>query len=398
MASRLVWYKWRGLHPERHHMHGVCAALNPKHLKIELLQHQTLLQSCQRLPNRWQLRTADWIQLIQQWRTLTTVGFDQQKCWQLLRDRSRNQRLASGCQHIISGIQQGQSISAAMRQLPRVFPSWLIPWIESGEQSGQLGSVLGHLAATLSVQLARQRQLQQAMRYPLMVLGLAFLMLVLMLQLLVPRFATIYADMDRALPPLTALVIQWSAMPWSLMVGVPLLILGSLAIGAHVLKRLLRQRSRWQEVCYRLPGLGRWWCERHLYDDLVMVQLGLQSQMNLVQLCDLQAQYSASSYWRQQWQHARQQLQQGRPWSLSWQSTLAPELLLAAIAIGEESGQLLEQLRIATQELGYSVEQFAQRLHTVIPACALSVVSLIVMLILLAIYLPLFQLAGAVAV
>lgn len=396
--AKLQWYTWRGLHPERHHVHGVFAAINPQHLKAELLQQHTLVQSCQRLPSRWRLHTADWIQLIQQWRTLTSVGFDQQKCWQLLRDRCRTQALASGCHHIVAGIQQGQSISTAMRQLPTVFPAWLIPWIESAEQSGQLSQILGHLANTLTAQLARQRQLQQAMRYPLLVLGLAALMLVLMMQFLVPRFSAIYAGMDRAVPPLTAIVIRASEIPLPIMVGLP--ILGALLITLTI--RLFHQASKrnpqWQQWLYRTPGFGAWWCARHLYDDLIMVQLGLQSQMNLVQLCELQAQHSVSSYWRQQWRHAQQQLHIGRPWSLSWQSALVPELLLAAIAIGEESGRLPEQLELANQELGYHIDQFAQRLQTVIPACALSVISLVVMLILLAIYLPLFQLAGAVAV
>lgn len=396
--AKLQWYQWRGLHPERHHLHGVCAALNPQHLKAELLQQHTLLQSYQRLPRRWRLHTRDWTHLIQQWRTLTAVGFDQQKCWQLLRDRCRTQVLAGGCQHIVAGIQQGQSISSAMRQLPTVFPAWLIPWIESAEQSGQLSQVLGHLAATLSAKLNRQRQLQQAMRYPLVVLGLAALMLGLMMQFLVPRFAAIYAGMDSGVPPLTQLVIRASDLPLTVLVGVPTMVIGALVLSTRLLLQACQTRPNWQRWLYRMPGIGAWWCLRHLYDDLVMVQLGLQSQMNLVQLCDLQAKHSVSSYWRQQWQHAQQQLQQGRPWSLSWQAAPIPELLLAAIAMGEESGRLGEQLSLATNELSYQIDQFAQRLQTVIPACALSVISLLVMLILLAIYLPLFQLAGTVAV
>ncbi|MCH8501300.1 MAG: type II secretion system F family protein [Aliidiomarina sp.] len=386
-----IWYHWSGLHPEQHFLQGVSHATSVQHLRQTLHQQNILLQAQRPLPSLRRPAIAVWLHLLQQWLSLTKSGFDQLRCWQHLRDKSRSQQLASACQQVCLGIQQGQSLHESMAQCSDVFPSWLLPWIKNAEASGQLALTLEHLIQSLQSKNERVRQRQQALRYPLTVLVVAALLMVFMLKFLVPKFANVYQGMDAQVPALTENLIRMSQVSW-LIFG---LVAGCGIVVGYLVTMLVR---RLHHTTYQLPWLGKWLNQQVLYDDLVMIQFGMQSQIPLLTLCQQQAEQSTSPYWRSQWQRAFQQMQQGRSWHSCWQSTLAPDRVLIAIDIGEQSGQLCEQISIALADLKNDLMAFETQLSATVPALLLTVVSLLTLVILLAIYLPLFQLAGAIAV
>lgn len=389
--AKASWYHWSGLHPEQHFLQGVSQATSVQHLRQTLHQQSILLQNQRSLPSLRHVSIAAWLQLLQQWLSLTQSGFDQLRCWQHLRDKSRSQQLASACQQVCRGIQQGQSLHESMSQRSDIFPNWLLPWIKNAETSGQLALTLAHLIQSLQSKNERLRQRRQALRYPLTVLVVAILLIVFMLKFLVPKFADVYHGMDAQIPALTETLIRLSEVSW---LGFALVAGCGIFVGSGVL--ILMRRL--QEKAYRLPWIGKWLNQQVLYDDLVMLQFGMQSQIPLLTLCRQQAEQSKSHYWRAQWQRAFQQMHQGRSWHSCWQSSLAPDRVLIAIDIGEQSGQLGEQIGIAIADLKQDLMAFETQLSATVPALLLTMVSLLTLMILLAIYLPLFQLAGAIAV
>lgn len=386
-----IWYHWSGLHPEQHFLKGVSAATSVPHLRQNLLQQDILLKAQRPLPSVRRLPQAAWLHLLQQWLSLTKSGFDQLRCWQQLRDKSRTQQLASACHQVCLAIQQGQSLHEAMLKRVDVFPSWLLPWIKNAEVSGQITVTLEHLIQSLKNKNERSSQRRQALRYPLSVFVVAVLLVVFMLKFLIPKFADVYHGMNAQVPVLTETLIHISQASW-LAYGLVF------AAGVFTWYTLVILLKRLQHLAYQLPWIGKWLNQQVLYDDLVMIKFGMQSQIPLLTLCQQQAEQSKSPYWRSQWQRAFHYIQQGRTWYWCWQSTLAPDRVLIAIDIGEQSGQLGEQIGIAIADLNQDLMAFEAQLSATVPAVLLTMVSLLTLVILLAIYLPLFQLAGAIAV
>lgn len=153
----------------------------------------------------------------------------------------------------------GQPLSAAMAQHPALFPPLQVRLVAVGERAGVLPSMLAWLARAAATQQQFLRQVRETLVYPLITLGVAGAVLVLLLMVVVPEMARWYSEMlgKSPLPALTYLVIGASNL---LMVGWPVLLLPVLAgVGLTVwlLSGSLRAGRMLLTGCGWVPGGGR---------------------------------------------------------------------------------------------------------------------------------------------
>ena len=293
------------------------------------------------------------------------------------------------------GVEQGLPLSRALQlhaQLTTVEAQWLV----AGELSGQLDDTLERLGRSQDARDAWRRRLRQAAAYPLMVLAVAVGVSAWVLVAVVPTFEGLFAGMNSALPPLTQRVLDLSQT----LRAQPALFLACLASVALAGGLLLRHpRGRWglQQLALRLPGV-RQWIGLHQVG-LWSRSLGalLQSGMGIDTALTATAGLLSHPQYRWVCGEMAIQMRQGLTLSacLQRQATLFPPLAIELCAVGEQSGTLPLVLENLVQALEASLDEQVQQCTRWIEPALLLWVGVVVSVLVLALYLPLFEMGHA---
>jgi type IV pilus assembly protein PilC len=198
-----------------------------------------------RKPARWSLRNAirprEIAILTRQLATLLRAGMPLLRGLEVLGRQERNGALRRTLESLADGIKSGGTLSSAMAQHPRVFDRLYLNMIKAGEAGGVLDVVLERLARFQEKSLQLKGKVKAAMVYPLIVLGVATVILVGLLVIVVPKFKQIFADLLKGapLPGLTQAVLSIS----DAVKGHYLLSLGAM-VGGWVAFKLFSRTSR----------------------------------------------------------------------------------------------------------------------------------------------------------
>ncbi|RUO37530.1 hypothetical protein CWE13_06120 [Aliidiomarina shirensis] len=394
----MAWFHWQGLHAEQGPQKGIIEAKTEAVAKQQLYLQQIYVRSLSKLPKKIGFRHSRQFLpgFLFQWQSLLEAGFDQQLAWQHLQRNSQTEAQAEACVGVMQALAQGSGIADAMARYPHLFSAEVCAWIEVGETTGRLPDVLQGLISTMEAEKARNKQMRDALRYPLIVLGVAAITLLSMVFFLLPRFAAIYTQLDVTLPAITQTLMQLETRETQQRLLAGLAVFGTLFVFIRYRFQHWVGNPRHCLNIYQLPIVGNWLCQQHLLHDFDMLILATESAIPLQQSCELVAEHSASGYWRQQWQHASTGLSQGLTFSQTLAVSNLPDLLLQAIAAGEQSGQLTRQLQFAMKQVTLTLDNQQQRVTQILPTVVLILVSVVVLVLLLALYLPLFQLGQTV--
>lgn len=299
-------------------------------------------------------------------------------------------------QPVITGIEQGQSLSSVLARQSG-FRTSDIQLIAVAERSGQLDMQLERLAQGQARRLQLQQQVRSAMRYPLFVLIGALGVTVFLLWRVVPGFAELYRSFGAELPWLTQQImalsrqVQWLGLPF-------LLTLSSLLF-------LTRQqwhtspafRTRLFQALWRIPligpmtqahWLGLW--HRTLHETLragLPLLNALRETAALVQESPLALAQSDIADAVTQGQRLSESL-------AKWPAY--PALSTQMIAIGEESGMLVNLLDELARQFETELESRCALLLKLLEPTLMAGLGVLVGTIVMALYLPLFELGNAI--
>lgn len=388
------WYHWEALSLDHGVQYGLCKAQSLSNARHKLLRERLIVRKLTKLPQAHKSgrrKSQRILTFLKHWQELLEAGIDQHAAWGYLHQASADQTMAETTAHIQQQLAQGDTLQVALHN-KAAFPSTLSLWVGIGEQTGRLPEVLSHLYSTLSKQFEEAEATRIALRYPLTVFVLAVFMLIGMVTFLLPRFADVFAQLNTPLPALTQSVMKLNDQ--RVLQG----LLGSLLVFFALFFWIQSHWNHWlqqpamAERLYRLPWLGIYWRSTHLVRDLHMLILALNSHVPLQQACLYTAKFSASAVWRRHWTQTAEQLNQGHTLTRTQRQSNLPSELIQAIQIGEQSGRLANQLVYATQQLQRALANAREQRLSLLPTGVLIGVSAITLVVLLSLYLPLFQL------
>ncbi|HEY4249170.1 MAG TPA: type II secretion system F family protein [Lacunisphaera sp.] len=193
---------------------GGAVATQP--ISARVVTDTPLEHTAQRKLARWSLgkkiRPREVAVLTRQLATLLRAGMPLLRGLEVLGRQERNGTLRGVLESLADGIKSGGTLSSAMAQHPRVFDRLYLNMIKAGEAGGVLDVVLERLARFQEKSLQLRGKVKAAMVYPLIVLGVATVILVGLLVIVVPKFKQIFADLLKGapLPALTQAVLSIS--------------------------------------------------------------------------------------------------------------------------------------------------------------------------------------------
>jgi len=175
---------------------------------------------------------------------------------ELLKVQLSNRYFKSVIDEILAHIRGGSNLSAALGNHPKVFSRVYIQSVGVGEHVGNLTKVLRQVADYMEKDVKATKGIKGALRYPIMVSAVAFIVIGILIAFVLPAFSELYSSLGAELPPLTKMTLsafEWLTNYGLYIMGVILLVAGLLYAYTKTLDgRLLRDR-----LVLKLPLLGR---------------------------------------------------------------------------------------------------------------------------------------------
>jgi protein transport protein HofC len=297
--------------------------------------------------------------------------------------------------NIAKGVREGKPLSEMLGQYPDTFPDIYRQIISIGELTGQLDKCCLQLATQQEQQAELRDKVKKALRYPLLVSAIATIVTLLMLTLVLPEFAKIYASFDAKLPWFTQMLINTSEAlittgPW-IAGGLLLCCFGYLQkMHPHIHWKLREQR-----LLLRLPLTSRLVTDSSLGQIFQTLAMTQQAGMTLIAGLAAASASVSNLHFQAALSQIREQIIQGIPLHKAFvQSPLFPTLCHQLIKIGEESGSLDELLQKLAQLHNHKANSLADTLSQTIEPVLMAVMGIIVGGLVIAMYLPIFQLGS----
>lgn len=297
--------------------------------------------------------------------------------------------------NIAKGVREGKPLSEMLGHYPDTFPDIYRQIISIGELTGQLDKCCLQLASQQEQQAELRNKVKKALRYPLIVSAIATIVTLLMLTLVLPEFAKIYASFDAKLPWFTQMLINTSEAlittgPW---------IAGGLLFCCFGYLQKMHPHVRWklreQMLLLRLPLTSRLVTDSSLGQIFQTLAMTQKAGMTLIAGLAAASASVSNLHFQAALSQIREQIIQGVPLHKAFvQSPLFPTLCHQLIKIGEESGSLDELLQKLAQLHNHKANSLADTLSQTIEPVLMAVMGVIVGGLVIAMYLPIFQLGS----
>ncbi|MDD4849092.1 MAG: type II secretion system F family protein [Gemmiger sp.] len=374
---------------------GLCEAANKSLLYARLRANGTFLVRCFALPlPPHRLGTARLAGFCRGLSTLLCAGVPVAQALTVLAAEpglTRSQRRVYDA--LLAEVQQGNPLSQAMENRGGVFPTLLIATLRSGEGNGTMGKNAARMATHYEQEHFLEQQTANSFTYPAVLAGLLVLVVVFFMQVLLPRFQTMFAALP-TLPLPTALLL--GAHNFAQAHG-PLLVFWA-ALGALLVAAVLRLPSVQMSLArcrLALPFTGkmhRCLCTARfartlsgLYGGGAPIVSALQAGQETVGNC----------YIARQFERVIARVQAGCALSAALGAVDGFEpRLAAALLVGEETGRLGELLRALSAELDGEASAAARRLAALAEPALILIMAAAVAFVMLAVLLPLYQSYG----
>lgn len=328
---------------------------------------------------------------------LMEAGMNLVEAVALLADRARSPAGRAVLQRLLTGVQHGQSVSAAMEAIPEAFPVLFVASVRASERTGALvEGVRSFLAYQRSLNALRSK-LVSASVYPCILLVVGVLVVLFLITYVVPRFSVVYAGLDQSqLPVLSRMLMAWgqvfAAHTGSLVAGFAVVAVGILGALRLPSVRAALQRRLWQ-----LPRVGEQLRIYQLARFTRTLALLLKGGIPLPTALGMTASLLRQPALQSGLTAARQALEEGQSVAQTFhRSGLATDVGVRLLSVGERSGALHQTLeRIAQfydEENARQLDLFTRSFEPVLMVLMGVVIGGIVVLM----YLPIFQLASSI--
>jgi MSHA biogenesis protein MshG len=281
----------------------------------------------------------------------------------------------------------------SLNQFPEIFSPFFVNLVKVGETTGRLDQVFAYLAEYIELELDTKKKIKAALRYPLLVLIATVVALMVINGFVVPAFADLFRSFQGTLPLPTRILMVTSDFIISYWY---LLIL--FAIGAYfALRHYIRTPSGrivWARMQLKIPIVG-WLIHRIILARFTrLYALALRSGITAVEGIDLVGSSTGNAYMSQKIKTIATLVGRGNSIAGSIaQTQLFPSLVIQMIAIGEETGNIDKLLDDVSEFYQREIAYDLDRLSDAIEPIMLMIMAVMVLILALGVFLPMWNLA-----
>ncbi len=243
---------------------------------------------------------------------------------------------------LVSAVENGQSLSSALKDHPDVFTEQEIGMVQAGEASGQLSRVLDNLSKDSEKAYQIKSKIKSAMMYPIVILFLLVAVVAVLMIYVIPQLKSLFASMGADLPFLTRVVLAISNFfveyKVILAVGILLLILGIM-----IFKKTSIGRYSLDKLKINLPLFGKLFKKAYLSRFSRSLSNLLDSSVTILKTLEISANSIGNEVYRRRILLSLEDIKQGIPLAENLtDSNLFPPMMVNMIEVGEKTAQMSE--------------------------------------------------------
>jgi len=400
-VSKQTTYDWVALDKRGKRMRGDMPAKNASLVKAELrrqgMNPQTVRERAKPLfgSTGKKVTPGDVAIFSRQIATMMASGVPMVQSFDIIADGQKNIRFKNILLDVKQNIEGGAALHEALGQYPIQFDELYCNLVHAGETSGVLDTVLDTVATYKERTEALKKKIKKALFYPMMVLAVVFVVILIMLLFVVPVFAKTFEDAGAQLPAPTQLLVDASKFMqsyWWVVIGI---VGGSIAAIVIAKKRSPKFAHFLDRVALKLPVMGDITRNSAIARFARTLGVTFRAGVPLVEALDAVAGATGSIIYGEAVKQMREDIAMGHQLQLAMKQTnLFPNMVVQMTAIGEESGSLDNMLFKVAEFYEDEVENAVDTLSTLLEPLIMVVLGTLVGGIVVALYLPIFKLAG----
>jgi type IV pilus assembly protein PilC len=344
------------------------------------------------------VKSRDVVLFSRQFATMVNSGLSLIKALSVLIEQSENRALADVISQVKLDVEQGRSLSAALERHPKVFSDLYVAMVRAGEIGGVLDETLNRLADMLEANLALRSKVRSAMAYPMVVGGLILLVTTAMIIFVVPVFTNLYAELKQgaSLPVPTRLLVGLSkaATTWWWLFAI------MAATGIWAFRNWISSaagRQVWDGIKLKVPVFGSLVHKTALSRFSRTLAVLSRTGVPILQSIDIVSDTAGNRVVAKALQDVKTSVREGE--SLAGpleRHTVFPPMVVQMMAVGEETGALDAMLEKVSAYYDREVDDTISTLTSLIEPILIVIMGVTVGAILIALYLPIFNIAGLV--
>ena len=294
-------------------------------------------------------------------------------------------------------VKAGQPLSQALRKHPRYFDDLYCDLVASGEQSGALDKIFDRVALYKEKSEALKSKIKKAMFYPIAVLVVALIVTSILLIFVVPQFQDIFNGFGAELPAFTLFVIAISEFMqeyWWIIV----LLIAAFGYGyKEALLKSQKLRDATDRLILKMPVVGMILNKAAVARYARTLSTTFAAGVPLVDALDSAAGASGNAVYRYAILDIKAEVSSGN--QMNWamrNSKIFPDMVIQMVAIGEESGSLDGMLAKVATIYEQEVDDAVDGLSSLLEPLIMAVLGVLVGGLIVAMYLPIFQLGSVI--
>lgn len=331
--------------------------------------------------------------LARQLATLLGAGITLLKALEIVGQQIESRRLASAIEGVRRDIEAGSSFRDALARHPRMFSDFWMGIVETGESSGQLPSILDQLSKYLESAMAFQRKTVSALVYPAVLVFAVIMVLTIFTTRIIPTFSEIFESFEVPLPLITTMIISLSKF---LREKIGYIFLFLVGLG-YVTSRYIRTKSgRWMfdQLKLKLPVFGSLFHQVALARFARGLTMLVSSGVPLLYALEISARSATNKVFVKALEDVKTGVRDGKTMAGPLgKNALFPPMVVQMVNVGEETGKLGEMLSRTADYYEERVEAFVTRLTSMFEPILLIVMGVIVGILVISMFLPIFSVA-----
>jgi type IV pilus assembly protein PilC len=332
-----------------------------------------------------------------QFATMIDAGLSVVGALVILEEQTEDKYLSAVISELRADVEGGLLLSQAMSRHPKIFSRLYIAMVEAGEAAGILDQVLDRVAYQIEKETQLKRRVKGAMIYPTMVLIFATLVLIGMLLFLVPIFMDIFKDLGGELPTLTQYVVNASNFlrnDW-------MFFFPSVGVFVFALRRAKRTdqgRRVWDRIKLKIPmKIGGVVLKVTMARFSRTLSTLVAAGVDIIKALEITGQTAGNWVVEEALSDVRARVHEGMPIAQPLvENPIFPPMVGHMVRIGEETGELERMLTKIADFYEDEVDSSIQALTSIIEPLMMIAVGVVVGIIIISMYLPMFKMLSLV--
>lgn len=400
-ALKTSLFKWEGTNRKGAKVTGEMGGQNPALVKAQLRKqgiNPTRVTKKSTLSfGKKKIKPMDIALFTRQMATMLKAGVPLLQAFDIISEGFENPSMRELIDKVKTDVAAGNSLANSLRKHPLHFDDLYCNLVDSGEQSGALETLLDRVASYKEKTEALKAKIKKAMTYPIAVIAVAVIVTAILLIKVVPQFESVFSGFGAELPAPTQIVInmsRWLQEWWWLV------IFGGIAaafIFKNTYQRSEKFRNAMDKLSLRLPIVGPILYKATIARFARTLSTTFSAGVPLVDGLDSVAGATGNIIFKRAVGQIKQDVSSGTQLNFAMRTTnVFPSLAVQMTAIGEESGALDSMLDKTASYYEAEVDNAVDNLTTLLEPLIMAVLGILVGGLIIAMYLPIFQLGNVV--